>query len=351
MELRSVSESIVCSSNLPPRVVFTSAWVSPRVNSATPCGRGTTRTSQAMGRMSAGPRPSIRTRSSSDALAHELRPQVVKGALHLPGEPGEPFAALLDRGEGVERRLLVAVGVDELVAHLLLDRGDRVVALVLGADLHGLVEPRLRLRADLRRRAPSDPRAAGSSILGLPAFCTSSSWRSISFTTSAWPNLRASSISASDTPVGAALDHDERAAAAADDEIDVALRLLLGRRVHDELVLDAPHAHGRDRPLEGQRRDGERRRGSDEGRHVRRVLAVGRQHGRDDLRLVAVLLGEERPDRAVDEAADEHLAIREARFALEEAAGNLARRGGLLDEIHRQREEVDARSRGCRWPR
>jgi hypothetical protein len=45
-----------------------------------------------------------------------------------------------------------------------------------------------------------------------------------------------------------------------------------------------------------------------------------REHGRGDLRLVAVAVREQRSDRAVDEARHEHFAIRETAFALEEAA-------------------------------
>ena len=43
-----------CSSWLVPSVVVTSACVSPRVNSAEPCVRGSTPTSQVMARMSLG---------------------------------------------------------------------------------------------------------------------------------------------------------------------------------------------------------------------------------------------------------------------------------------------------------
>jgi hypothetical protein len=58
------------------------------------------------------------------------------------------------------------------------------------------------------------------------------------------------------------------------------------------------------------------------------------------VRLVAVALREEGPDRAVDEARDQHLAVRQASFALEEAAGNLAGSRGLLLEVDREREEI-----------
>ena len=44
-------------------VVTPRIWVSPRSNSAEPCTRGSTSTSADSGRMSRGPRPSMRTLS------------------------------------------------------------------------------------------------------------------------------------------------------------------------------------------------------------------------------------------------------------------------------------------------
>jgi hypothetical protein len=49
-----------------------------------------------------------------------------------------------------------------------------------------------------------------------------------------------------------------------------------------------------------------------------------RQDGADDLRLIAETRGEQRADRAVDQAGGQNLLFRRAAFALEKAAGNLA---------------------------
>ena len=75
------------------------------------------------------------------------------------------------------------------------------------------------------------------------------------------------------------------------------------------------------------------------------VLEVMRQHRADDLRLVAEAVGEERPDRAVDQARDQRLLLARPALALEEAAGNLARRERLFLVVDGQREEIDARAR------
>ncbi len=68
-------------------------------------------------------------------------------------------------------------------------------------------------------------------------------------------------------------------------------------------------------------------------------------HERDDLRLVAPAGGEERPDRAIDQPAREHFLLARLALALEEAAGNPARRVGVLAVVDGQRQEVDAFAR------
>ena len=73
--------------------------------------------------------------------------------------------------------------------------------------------------------------------------------------------------------------------------------------------------------------------------------------GRDDLHFVEEALGEQRADRAVDQARGQRLLLGRAAFALEEAAGDAARGVGLLDVVDREREEVLARTAFLRRPR
>ena len=75
------------------------------------------------------------------------------------------------------------------------------------------------------------------------------------------------------------------------------------------------------------------------------VLGVGREHERDDLRLVAPARGEERADRPIDEPARQHFLFGRLAFALEEAAGDPARRVGVFAVVDRQRQKVDALAR------
>ena len=71
------------------------------------------------------------------------------------------------------------------------------------------------------------------------------------------------------------------------------------------------------------------------------VHAVVAQHVAHHLDFLAEALGEQRPDRAVDQAHGQDLLGRRAPFALEEAAGDLARGLGLLAVVDGQREEVE----------
>ena len=72
------------------------------------------------------------------------------------------------------------------------------------------------------------------------------------------------------------------------------------------------------------------------------VLQIVRQRGDDDLRLVAPAVGEQRTDRAVDQARDQRLLLGRTAFALEIAAGNAAGGVVFLLVVDGQRQEVDA---------
>ena len=80
------------------------------------------------------------------------------------------------------------------------------------------------------------------------------------------------------------------------------------------------------------------------------VLQVMAEHGDDDLRLAAEPVGEQRADRAVDQARGQRLAVGQAAFALEVAAGNAAGGEGLLLVVDGQREEILA-GLGAPWRR
>jgi hypothetical protein len=74
--------------------------------------------------------------------------------------------------------------------------------------------------------------------------------------------------------------------------------------------------------------------------HVVQVLRIEREHGRDDLDLVAQALDEGRAQRPVDEPAGEDRVLGRTALPTEKRAGNPARRVHPLLHVHGEREEV-----------
>jgi hypothetical protein len=70
-----------------------------------------------------------------------------------------------------------------------------------------------------------------------------------------------------------------------------------------------------------------------------------RERGDDHLRLVAPAFGEQRTDRAVDQARDQSLALGRSSFALEVAARDTARGVEFLLVVDREGHEIDALAR------
>ena len=75
--------SIFCASSAVPSVQVTSAWVSPRVNTAEPWVRGSTPVSIQIGRTSSNLRPSSRTPCVEHFLAQHFFLQLLEDRLGL----------------------------------------------------------------------------------------------------------------------------------------------------------------------------------------------------------------------------------------------------------------------------
>ena len=122
----------------------------------------------------------------------------------------------------------------------------------------------------------------------------------------------------------------------------MALDHLVELRIEHVFVVDEADAGAADRAHE--RRAGERQRGG--GRHhgddVGIVLQIVRQHGDDDLRVAAPAVGEQRTDRAIDQARGQRVFLGRAALALEIAARDAA--GGVIffGVVDGERQEVDA---------
>ena len=141
--------------------------------------------------------------------------------------------------------------------------------------------------------------------------------------------------------VGARLDHHDRVAGASDDQVELGVLELAERRVDDELAVDPADAHGRNRAVERDLADRQGRRCGDRADDVREVLLVRREDRDHELDVVFVALGEEWADRPVRLSGGQDRVLGRARFALDEAARDLARGVHPLLEIDGQREEVE----------
>jgi hypothetical protein len=141
---------------------------------------------------------------------------------------------------------------------------------------------------------------------------------------------------------GAALDHHDGVARDGDHEVDVTRLELIDGRVDDELAVLAAHADADDRAGPGDVGDVERAARARERQDVGLVLLVAGEDRRDDLRVLAKALREQRAERPIHDAAGEDLLVALARLALEEAPGDAACGVGLLEELAGEREEVEA---------
>ena len=135
-------------------------------------------------------------------------------------------------------------------------------------------------------------------------------------------------------------DHQHRRFGARDDEIERRRGELGLGRVQHVLAVDVADARGADRAVERNAGQHERRGRADHRRDVGVDLRIDRHDRRDDLDLVVEAVGEQRTDRAVDEARGQRLLFRRTAFALEEAAGDLAGGVRLFLVVDGQREEV-----------
>ena len=142
-----------------------------------------------------------------------------------------------------------------------------------------------------------------------------------------------------------ALDHHDGVFLAGDDQVEVAFGRLVNRRVDEELAVDAADAHVRRRAVEGRAGEVERRRAAEAAENVGVDLLIGRHDAEEHLDFVAEAVGEERTDRAVDEAGGERLLVGGTALALHEAAGEFAGGAELLAVVDGKREEVLAFAR------
>ena len=136
--------------------------------------------------------------------------------------------------------------------------------------------------------------------------------------------------------------HQHGVLRAGDHEVEPALRHLVELRVQHVFVVDEAHPRRADRAHEGRPRQRQRRGGRHHRDDVGVVLEVVRQHSDDHLRLIAPAVGEQGPNRTIDQPGDQRLFLGRPALALEIAAGNAARGVVFFLVVDRERHEVDA---------
>ena len=312
---------MICSSWPVPSVTVTSACVSPRVNSAEPCERGRTPTSETIGRTVLVSRPSTRTPVDSVASRN------VDFSRSLSTPASAPASTLFVAGMAVENELL---GLGDLflareLVRLAERRGQRVAADV------SRVRREFAAVLDFRQR----PRPCGA-VPGKFGDCLDHGLIGVMRKHDGAQHLLLGKLP------GFRLDHHHGVRMTRDHQIEAAVAHLLDGGVENVFAVDKAHPGAADRSPEGNSRQRERRRSADKRDDVGIVLEVVRQHGADDLRLVAEARREQRPDRAVDNARGERLLFRRATLALEETAWNLACGERLFLIVHGERKEIDA---------
>ena len=147
--------------------------------------------------------------------------------------------------------------------------------------------------------------------------------------------------------VGACFDHGNTGIGGGNGDGHLGNLALLGVGVDDKLAVNEAHAHSGNgsvpRHVGDGQSDGSTHHSGDFGGAVR----VHGHDGADDGNIVAHILGEQRTDGAVDDAAHQNGLVGGTAFPLQEGAGDLAHGIQLLLKVHGQREEINALTGLC----
>ena len=142
--------------------------------------------------------------------------------------------------------------------------------------------------------------------------------------------------------VGLGLDHDDLLMGRGDGHEALAGVALVLRRVHDIFAVEIADIGGRGRAVPGNVGVGDDEGGADGGDDLDRIVIVLRENGVSQNDVVAQLFVKEGAHRAVDEAGDQHAAVRGLALAAVEGAGDAADGVHPLFDLDGQREVVDA---------
>ncbi len=114
--------------------------------------------------------------------------------------------------------------------------------------------------------------------------------------------------------------------------------------VDDELAVHVADRGRTHRSTPGNVADGDGCRSRDDSQGIEKMFGVRAERVQNQLYVVAETLGKEGAQGTIHQAAEQNALFAGAAFAPEEAAGDAAHRVHLLFKVHREWEEVDARS-------
>ena len=181
-----------------------------------------------------------------------------------------------------------------------------LVGLLIGVGDAWRDQPLRRGVGERRRLGDGSGSAHGS----LAACSASSMIAWITGWNASWPNVTAPSMTSSDSSWASDSTISTPSAVPATTRSSSLVFDLVERRVQDVLAVRVADAGGADRAEERDAGQGQRGGAADHRDDIGIVLDVVAEDGGDDLDLVAEALGEQRADRAVDQAADQRLASR-----------------------------------------
>lgn len=141
---------------------------------------------------------------------------------------------------------------------------------------------------------------------------------------------------------GLRFDHQHGLFRTRHDQVEVGLFQGAVGRVQQIFAGPIADPRGTDRACERDAGQGQCGRGPQQRRNIRIDIRIDRHDRGHDLGLVLEALGEQRADRAIDQARSQGFLLVRTPFALEEAARDLAGGVGPLLIIHGQGEEVAA---------
>ena len=137
-----------------------------------------------------------------------------------------------------------------------------------------------------------------------------------------------------------AFNHDDVVFRADVNQIEIAVSALVVRWVRDELAIHATHAHRANRAGKWNVGNAERGGRAVDRENIRIVLSVGAEQDRNDLRVVEITRGKERPERPIRHARGERFFFGRPAFAFEIAAGKFSDRRCFFAVIDGERKPI-----------